>query len=64
MKTMPVKCKDINAVGTFCDCIADAESVDVAARAFCRRASTGSDTNVTGDELTELKKALIDLESD
>ena len=64
MKTIPVKCKDINAVGTFCDCIADAESVDVAARAFCRRTSTGRDTNVTGDELTELKKALIDLESD
>jgi hypothetical protein len=65
MKTIPVKCKDINAVGTFCDCIADAEeSVDVAARAFCRRANTGSNTNVTGDELTELKKAINDLESD
>ncbi len=62
MKTIPHKCGDINAVGAFCDCIADAESVDVAAWALCRRVETGSDANVTGDELTELKKALKDLE--
>jgi len=64
MKRTPDKCKDINAVGSFCDCIADAESVDVAARGFCRRAKTGSDKNASGDELIELKKALKDLESD
>jgi len=64
MQTMPLKCKDINAVGSFCGCIEDAGSVDVAARAFCKRASTGSDKNVTGDDLAELKKALKDLEGD
>jgi hypothetical protein len=64
MKRTPDKCKDINAVGSFCDCIADAESVDVAARGFCRRAKKGGDKSVTGDELIELKKALKDLESD
>ena len=64
MKTMPLKCKDINAVDAFCDCIADAESVDVAARAFCRRTGTGSNVGATGDDLAELKKALMDLESD
>jgi hypothetical protein len=62
MKTMPLKCKDINAVGSFCDCIDDAESADKAARVFCQRARTGSDRYVTGDDLTELKKALLDLE--
>jgi hypothetical protein len=64
MKTMPLKCKDINTVGAFCDCIADAESVDVAAQAFCGRAGTGSNTGVTGDDLNELKKALMDLEGE
>ncbi len=64
MQTMPLKCKDVNAVGAFCDCIADAESVDVAAQAFCQRARTGSNVGVTGDDLNELKKALMDLESD
>ncbi len=64
MQTMPLKCKDINAVGAFCDCIADAESVDVAAQAFCQRARTGRNVGVTGDDLNELKKALMDLESD
>lgn len=63
MKTMPSKCRDINAVGSFCDCIDDAESVDTAARAFCERARTGNDRYVSGDDLTELKKALQDLES-
>jgi hypothetical protein len=28
MKTMPMKCKDINKVSMFCDCIADEDSVD------------------------------------
>jgi hypothetical protein len=64
MKKIPDKCKDINAVGSFCDCIADAESVDVAARGFCRQATAGSLAGVTGEDLTELKKALKDLESD
>jgi hypothetical protein len=62
MNTLPRKCATINTVGSFCDCIAGAEPVDVAARGFCERAK--SDRNVTGDDLGELKKALMDLESD
>ncbi|MEK6744205.1 MAG: hypothetical protein AABZ15_11365 [Nitrospirota bacterium] len=64
MKRIPDTCKDINAVGSFCDCITDAESVDVAARGFCRQAAAGSVTGVTGEDLTELKKALKDLDSE
>ena len=64
MKRIPDACNAINAVGSFCDCIADAESVDVAARGFCRQAAAGSATGVTGEDLTELKEALKDLESD
>ncbi len=64
MKTMPVKCKDINTVRGFCDCIADDDAVDVAAKAFCQRANTSSDHYVTGDDLAELKKALMDLEDE
>ncbi len=60
MKTMPIKCKDINTVSGFCDCISDEDAVDAAARAFCERA--GSNPYVTGDELAELKKALMDIE--
>lgn len=56
------KCMDNNTVGSFCDCIAGEESVDPAAEAFCNRAKTGK--NVTGDELAELKMALMDLEDD
>jgi hypothetical protein len=63
MKTMPKKCKDVNAVGAFCDCIADADTVDVAAQNFCRRAGTGSEKYTTGEDLAELKKALMDLEN-
>jgi hypothetical protein len=33
MKTMPLQCKDINEVSMSCDCIADEDSVDEAARA-------------------------------
>ena len=64
MKTMPLKCKDINAVGLFCDCLDDAETADKAAQTFCRRVRTGSDRFVTGDDLAELKKALLDMEKD
>ncbi len=63
MRTMPFECKDINTVSGFCDCIANEESVDVAARAFCLRAGSG-DTRTTGDDLVELKKALMDLEDE
>jgi allantoicase len=63
MKTMPLKCKDVNAVRAFCDCIADADSVDVAAKSFCERTLSGNGKNVTGEDLAELKKALIDLEN-
>ena len=62
MKTMPMKCKDITDVSSFCGCIADEDIVDEAARVFCRRVSSGGDPYVTGDDLAELKKALIDME--
>jgi hypothetical protein len=62
MKTLPDKCVDINSVGSFCGCIAGVESVDPAAEAFCNRAKT--DKNITGDNLAELKMALMDLEDE
>jgi hypothetical protein len=62
MKTMPLKCKDVNAVDAFCDCIAGADSVDVAAKAFCKPAAPGKREHATGEDLAELKKALMDLE--
>ncbi len=64
MRTIPLKCRDENVVEAFCDCMAGEESVDKAAQAFCRRPSTGSDRNASGDDLRELKKALMDLEDD
>jgi len=63
MKTIPDKCKDVNIASSFCDCIADVESVDVAAKGFCARVKSGSDKNATGEDLAELKKALMDLET-
>lgn len=62
MKTLPDKCVDINSVGSFCGCIAGEESVDPAAEAFCNHAKT--DKNITGDNLAELKMALMDLEDE
>jgi hypothetical protein len=62
MKTYPDKCADINAVGSFCNCIAGEETVDPAAKGLCNRAKT--EKNVTGDDLAELKKALMDLEDE
>ncbi len=59
MKTLSDKCADINAVGSFCDCLSGEEPRDPAAEAFCNRAKTGK--NATADELAELKKALLDL---
>ena len=61
METLPLKCMNVNTVRSFCDCVAGAEAVDVAARGFCEHAK--SDTNVSGDDLVELKKALMDLDS-
>lgn len=63
METIPQKCMNINTVGSFCECIADAESPDVAAQGFCNRFKTESGRNVTGEDLSELKKALMDLET-
>jgi len=60
MGTLPLKCANINTVASFCDCIAAAEPVDAAARGFCDHAKAGR--NITGDDLAELKKALMDLE--
>jgi hypothetical protein len=62
METLPQKCVDINTVGSFCDCIAGEEPVDPAAQSFCNRAKT--DKNITGEDLAELKMALMDLEDD
>jgi hypothetical protein len=62
MKTIPDKCMDSNVVSSFCGCMEDVESVDVAVQGFCARAESGKDKNTTGDDLAELKKALIDLE--
>lgn len=59
MQTMPAKCKDVKAGRVFCDCIADEDSGDVAAQAFCQRANPNP--HVTGDDLAELKRALMDL---
>ncbi len=61
MRTMPAKCRNINSVKAFCECIAEDSSADAAAKAFCQRAAAG-DRYVTGDDLAELKKALMDLE--
>jgi len=61
MRPFPEKCERTNTVKSFCDCISNDESADVAATGFCKRASENS-TSVTGDELVELKKALKDLE--
>jgi hypothetical protein len=61
METLPLKCMKSNTVGSFCGCIEGEEPVDVAARAFCDRAKSG-DKNITGDDLAELKKALMDIE--
>lgn len=61
MRPSRKKGEDIKAVTSFCDCIRGEESMDVAAEAFCKRASDSSG-HVTGDELVELKKALKDLE--
>jgi len=65
MRTLPDKCKNINSVGSFCDCLADAESVDVdiAAKGFCRQSAAGGVAGTTGDDLAELKNALKDMES-
>ncbi len=62
METLPEKCVDINTVGSFCDCIAGEVPVDPAAQAFCNRSKT--DKNITGEDLAELKRALMDLEDD
>jgi hypothetical protein len=64
MGTIPSKCMDVNAVGSFCNCVSDAEDVDAAVGAFCERAKTESGKNLTGKDLAELKKAVSDMESD
>lgn len=61
MRTIPDKCMDVNITSSFCDCIGEAESADVAAQGFCALVKRG-EKNVTGNDLAELKKALMDLE--
>jgi hypothetical protein len=55
-------CSDINTVSSFCDCIAGEETVELAAQAFCNKAKT--DKNITGDDLADLKIALMALEDE
>jgi hypothetical protein len=62
METLPGKCATENTARSFCDCIAGAEPVDPAAKGFCDRVNRG-DMNITGDDLSELKKALMDMQS-
>ncbi len=62
MRTMPEKCRDVNAARAFCDCVADEDQVDEAAQMFCQRLATGGDPYVSGDDLAELKRALMDME--
>lgn len=57
-----MKCVDNNTISSFCDCMAGEGAVDPAAKAFCNRAKT--EKNVTGDDLAELKRALMDLEDE
>ena len=61
MEKIPDKCMGVNAVSSFCDCMADVESADAAARGFCARVKN-NDKKIIGDDLAELKKALKDLE--
>ncbi len=62
MRTMPVRCKDINAVRAFCDCIAGEDAIDEAINVFCRRVAAREDPSITGETLADLKRALMDLE--
>ena len=62
MEVFPEKCVSVNTVSSFCDCIAGDEHIDPAAQAFCSRAKT--DKNITGEDLAELKMALMDLEEE
>lgn len=56
METLPLKCLNINTIASFCECLANAEPVDPAARAFCDQAKTAGNKNRSGDDLAELKK--------
>ncbi len=58
MGKIPDKCVDINTVDSFCDCIAGEGPVDPALKAFCDNAKT--DKNITGEDLAELKMALME----
>lgn len=58
METLSQKCADTNTVSSFCNCIAVEETVDPEAQAFCNRAKI--EKNITGDDLTDLKMALLD----
>jgi len=59
---MNSKCLNIDTVASFCDCMSSAEDIDPTAQAFCDRAKT--DPKVTGEDLVELKMALLDREED
>ncbi len=57
-----MKCKDIDTVRAFCDCIPDEDNVDEAVQIFCQRVATGGDPYVTGAGLAEVKEALMNPE--
>jgi len=62
MGKLSQECADIKTVSSFCGCIAGDETADPAAQAFCNRAKT--EKNITGDDLDELKIALMGLEDE
>jgi len=60
--TPSYKCMNIDTVGSFCDCITADADADPAAKSFCTRAKT--DKNITGEDLVDLKTALLDVEDE
>jgi hypothetical protein len=56
------KCMDKDTIDTFCGCIANEKAEESAATAFCNRAK--NDKNISGEDLAELKIALLDIEDD
>ena len=61
MVPLPKKCEDINTVTSFCDCMRREEEIDPAAERFCSWVADNPG-KANGDNLKELKKALMDLE--
>ena len=60
--TLSYKCMHIDTVGSFCDCISGDADADPAAKSFCNRTKTGK--NITGEDLVDLKSALLDADDE